>query len=456
MSYRTAPVASESMPAGVPYIVGNEAAERFSFYGMRAILTAFMTKYLVDRDGNADVMPPEDAKFWYHLFTSGVYFAPVLGALAADVFWGKYRTIVGMSAVYCLGHLALALDQTRTGLALGLGLIAFGSGIKACVSAHVGDQFGKTNQHLLERVFGWFYLAINLGAFASSLLTPWLLDYFGPRIGPHVAFGVPGLFMLIAAVVFWSGRHKFVHIPPGGTEYLRQTFTAEGAGALGRLAVLYVFVAVYWGLYDQTGSAWVIQADKMDRNLFGWELLESQIQAVNPLLILIFIPLFSYVIDPAINRLRRFTPLRKIGSGLFLMVPAFLITVHIESMIQAGQRPHIAWQLFAYVVLTASEVWVSVTFLEFSYTQAPPTMKSSVMALYLLSISAGNLFAGLVNHFIQNPDGSSKLPGASYYLFFTWVMLGAAVLFVPAAVLFKEKRYLQEEAPAYPVKGEPV
>lgn len=193
-SYRTAPAATRRLPPGIPYIVGNEAAERFSYYGMRTVLVIFMTRYLRAADGSVDPMSEADALGYYHIFSSAVYFFPLMGALLADLFLGKYRTIILLSIVYCFGHLALALDETRVGLAVGLMLIAIGSGgIKPCVSAHVGDQFGKSNAHLLQRVFGWFYFAINLGAFASSLLTPWLLH----NVGAHAAFGVPGLLMLL-------------------------------------------------------------------------------------------------------------------------------------------------------------------------------------------------------------------------------------------------------------------
>ncbi|HPZ82326.1 MAG TPA: MFS transporter, partial [Thermogutta sp.] len=163
--YPTAPIPTDGLPPGVPYIVGNEAAERFSFYGMRAILTIFMTQYLLDAHGRLAPMSESEAKFYFHLFNAGVYFFPIVGAILADIFWGKYSTIVGLSLVYCLGHVALAWDETRLGLFVGLTLIAVGSGgIKSCVSAHVGDQFASRNSHRMGEVFAWFYLAINLGA----------------------------------------------------------------------------------------------------------------------------------------------------------------------------------------------------------------------------------------------------------------------------------------------------
>ena len=145
--YLTAPLPIDTMPPGVPYIIGNEAAERFCFYGMKTILIVFMTKFLLDRQGNLAAMSDEEAKGYYHLFVAGVYFFPILGAILADAVWGKFRTIFYLSLVYCLGNFALAADQTRVGLFVGLLLITLGAGgIKSSVSANVGDQFGPREQ----------------------------------------------------------------------------------------------------------------------------------------------------------------------------------------------------------------------------------------------------------------------------------------------------------------------
>jgi len=441
--YRTAPAATASLPSGIPYIVGNEAAERFSFYGMRGILVIFMTRYLLDSDGGAAPMSEDEAKWYYHTFLSAVYFLPVVGAVLSDLLLGKYRTIMGLSIVYCLGHLALALDETRLGLTVGLTLIAVGSGgIKPCVSAHVGDQFGKTNAHLLPRVFAWFYFAINLGAAASSLLTPILLR----NVGPQVAFGVPGALMFLATWVFWLGRRRFVHVPPAGRAFVEEATSLEGLRSLARLFVIYAFVAMFWALYDQTGSSWVLQAEHLDLRFLGVQWYPSQIQAVNPLLIMAFIPLFSYVVYPAIGRVYELTALRKIGIGLFVTVLAFLVPAWLEWRIAAGATPSIAWQLLAYLIITAAEVFVSITCLEFSYTQAPRASKSLVMSLYLMSVSLGNLFTSAVNFLIQNDDGTSKLDGAEYYLFFAAAMLLTSLVYVLVARRYRVQTVLQEEA----------
>jgi POT family proton-dependent oligopeptide transporter len=440
--YLSAPVPRTNMPGGLPYIIANEAAERFSFYGMRAILVVFMTQYLLDSSGLLSVMSEADAKGWYHLFVSAVYLTPLLGALIADGILGKFRTIILLSLVYCAGHFVLALDDTRWGLAVGLGLIALGAGgIKPCVSAHLGDQFGSSNHGLLARAFSWFYFAINLGAFVSSLATPWLLQYYGSA----VAFGLPGVLMLLATLIFWAGRYRFVHVPPGGRRFLKEVFSRTGMGALGRLTVVYLFIAVFWALFDQTGSSWVLQAEHMDLQLFGTELLPAQIQAANPLLVMLLIPLFSYVVYPVIDRFFPLTPLRKIAMGLFVAAAAFAIPTGVQLSIDQGGSPSIAWQLLAYVVLTSAEVMVSITCLEFSYTQAPKTMKSFVMAFFMLSISLGNLFTSAVNFIIQNPDGSSLLEGADYFLFFTALMAGTAVLFMLLARFYRGQTYINEE-----------
>ncbi len=441
-SYRTAPVPSTDIPGGIPFIIANELAERFSYYGMRAVLVVFMTQYLMDAEGKFAPMAAGEAQAYFHLFVSITYFTPFLGALLADGLLGKYRTIILLSMVYCLGHFCLALDDTRTGLLVGQALIALGAGgIKPCVSAHLGDQFGVGNRHWLSKVFSWFYLSVNLGAFVSMLLVPWLLKTYGAS----VAFAVPGVLMLLASAIFWSGRYRFVHIPPAGMGFVREALSGEGLRCLGRLSGIYVFIAMFWALFDQNGSSWVLQAQQMDRHLFGIEILPSQIQAANPLLIVLLTPLFYKFLYPALARHLHLGYLNKIAIGLFITVLSFVLVAGIQVRIDAGFQPGIGWQLLAYLLLTSAEVMVSITCLEFSYTQAPKTMKSLVMSLYMGAVALGNLFTSAVNFFIQNPDGSSRLAGAGYFWFFAALMLATALGFVWYSRNYREKAYLQEE-----------
>ncbi len=218
---------SDRFPAGIPFIVGNEGAERFSFYGMKAILYVYLAALYIGFVDQATLDPGVVAQTKaratevVHLFVAGVYAFPLIGAVLADRLLGKYRVIFYVSLIYCLGHAVLAVagrfgalgdfGNAEWAMYMGLGLIAVGSGgIKPCVSANVGDQFNQSNGHLVTKVFQIFYFIINYGSFFSTLLTPYLYKEYGAE----VAFGVPGILMGVATFVFWLGRDRFVKIPP--------------------------------------------------------------------------------------------------------------------------------------------------------------------------------------------------------------------------------------------------
>ncbi len=398
------------MPSGIPNIIGNEAAERFSFYGMKAILFVFLTQYLHLMDGK--IGKPMDEVYateLIHWFNAAFYITPFIGAILADAFLGKYRVIIFLSLVYCAGHAALAMmghfGNSKWWMFSGLALIALGAGgIKPCVSAHVGDQFGSKNSHFLSKVFNWFYFSINLGAFASMLLTPWLLEWYGP----HWAFGVPGVLMAIATFIFWLGRHRFAHVPAGGMDFLRETFSKDGLIAMLKLSPVYLFVAVFWALFDQTGSTWIFQSQNMDRSFLGFNWLPSQIQSLNSVFVLSFIPIFSYFIYPFVQKFWPLSPLRKMGVGFVLMTTSFVLVSFIQEWIDAGDRPNIGWQISAFALLTASEILISIVALEFAYTQAPRKMKSFIMCFYLAAVAVGNLLVVGVNHYIRVPSAAEE------------------------------------------------
>jgi proton-dependent oligopeptide transporter, POT family len=214
------------MPSQIPFIIGNEGCERFSFYGMRNILTVFMATtffaYMPDAEqGGA-------AKEVFHTFVIGVYFFPLLGGWISDRFFGKYHTVLWLSIVYCIGHACLAIfEGHRIGFYTGLGLIALGSGgIKPLISSFVGDQFDQSNKHLSKKVYDGFYWIINFGSFFASLLMPFLLRSYGGA----VAFGVPGVLMFCATVIFWAGRKRYVLVPPAAPD--RDSFVSVARTAL--------------------------------------------------------------------------------------------------------------------------------------------------------------------------------------------------------------------------------
>jgi proton-dependent oligopeptide transporter, POT family len=409
----------DKMPDGIPYIVANEFAERFCYYGINAILTVYMTRFL--RLGDAE------ATTWHSLFKSGAYFFPVLGAIVSDVFWGKFKTIITFSMAYVAGCSVVALVPGKMGMAVGLFLVAFGTGgIKPCVSTNVGDQFTAKNQHLIERAFSYFYLAINAGSSISIFFCPVLLNSYG-RLA---AFGMPAAMMFIATIVFWMGRHKYATVPPAGKAWVKDVLSSDGLKTLGSLSIIYLFVACFWALWDQSnGQTWTLQAESslMDKNIgFGFVLLPAQVQVVNGLLILGMVPIFTFLIYPLAAKFVKVTPLRKMGVGFFTIASSFLIVSWIEKQIQSGHRVSVWWQIVAYVVLTASEILVSINGLEFSYKQAPLKMKSFVMSLFLLAVSVGNAMTAVVNSAMVKPLTASAAQSGDT----TWLKLGDVKSFV--------------------------
>lgn len=441
----------QGLPSQIKYLIGNEGCERFSFYGMRTILTAFMVQYLAIQGGVATEV--------YHIFVAACYLTPLAGAYLADRFFGKFHVILWLSIVYCLGHGVIAVFENEMGLYWGLGLIAVGSGgIKPCVSAFGGDQFDPSNKEGISRFYNMFYWIINLGSATSSILTPYLLDI----LGPSVAFGVPGILMLIATIVFWMGRKKYVIKPPTGknpdsvTRVLvsalknRQPGQAflDGAkknhsaevveGVRTVFAIMTIFftaVPIFWALFDQHGSTWVLQAMQMDPIVMGFELKPAAMQALNPWMVMGLIPTFVFVVYPTVQKFVNFTPLRRMTTGMiiagFSFVQIALIQFVIDGEVASGidrmHRISILWQFFPYLTITIAEVLISITGLEFAYTQAPKSMKSTIMSFWMLTTFMGNAVVAIASKFISTSSHNSV--SAGFFMFFAVLMFAVSAVF---------------------------
>ena len=489
--------AAARMPRQIPYIIGNEGCERFSFYGMRNILTVFMMTSLL-------LAIPEDlrkaeAKEVFHTFVIGVYFFPLLGGWLADRFFGKYPTIFWLSLVYCAGHACLAVfENNLRGFYFGLFLISLGSGgIKPLVSSFVGDQFDKSNRSLAQKVYDGFYWIINFGSFFASLLMPLILK----TSGASVAFGLPGVLMGLATLILWSGRKKYVHQPPRGANphsFLKVVLTAlrgggtgttvavvgalgaayslsrigslgfvaaaclalvlvMGFGGLGaalqlergrgihpddavdgvravlRLLVLFALVTPFWSLFDQKASTWVLQADQMAKP--AW-FQSSMMQALNPALVMILIPFNNLVLYPLVERLGvQVTALRRMGLGIALSGLAWIVAGMLQLWLDEGATVSIVWQMLPYAILTLGEVLVSATGLEFAYSQAPLAMKGTITSFWNLSVTVGNLWVLLSNVSVKSPAALNAIhaSGISETACLMFFFAGFALL---AAALF--------------------
>ncbi|MFL6521483.1 MAG: oligopeptide:H+ symporter [Chthoniobacterales bacterium] len=483
------------IPRQIRYIIGNEGCERFSFYGMRNILTVFLVTSLFASLPEAERAGA--AKEVFHTFVIGVYFFPLLGGWLADRFFGKYNTILWLSLVYCLGQACLAFFvSNRLGFYVGLSLIALGSGgIKPCVAAFVGDQFDQTNKHRAKVVFDAFYWIINFGSLFASFLMPIFLRY----LGAGFAFGVPGVLMFVSTVILWLGRKRYVMLPPtppNPHSFLRvcrdaicagptgMTFAGVGVlaaiisfvfiptlgfvisaclalvaiiafGGLGvrlqlgairgqhpddaingvrsvlRVLVLFALVTPFWSLFDQKASTWVLQADAMTKP--SW-FQSSQMQALNPFLVMALIPVNNLVLYPM---LRRFgyepTALRRMTAGIAFAGLSWIIVGAMQLVLDGGNAFTIAWQMIPYAFLTLGEVLVSATGLEFAYSQAPLSMKGAIMAFWNLSVTIGNLWVLVVNVGVQNRGvidaiKSSGFGVTAFQMFFFALFAFAAAL----------------------------
>jgi POT family proton-dependent oligopeptide transporter len=447
-------------PRAIRFIMWNEAAERFTFYGMKAILTTFLVTHFFNPQALPGLQDAAKAKAneQTHLFITLAYAASIIGAFAADWFIGKYRTVLYLSLVYVAGIVCQTLFSDDYSLFMcGVYLIALGSGgIKPCVSANVGDQFTEENRHLLPKAFSLFYFCINCGSFCSTLLIPLVYVHYGPAL----AFGIPGVLMSLAIIVFAAGRRTYIKIPPRGfprenfirinayallgwmrgrkgkrplLDIAKDQFSAEavdGIRSVWRILAVFAFIPVFWALYDQNSSEWVLQATQLDLDLFGYTLLPQQVQAINPVLILVFIPLFGVWLFPRLEAKGIvIRPLYRIGAGLLFTLAAFLVIYRLQLWIDAGQRPWVGWQLLAYLILTIGEVLVNLTGLQYAYDQAPQKMKSTIMAFWMLTVAVGNYFVSLVNGNIAAGGFLSHLHGASYYLFFSAIMAVTCLLY---------------------------
>jgi POT family proton-dependent oligopeptide transporter len=556
-------------PPQIKYIVGNEAAERFSYYGMKSILALYITKALFQTDDRATTI--------IHLFGFTNYFMPLFGAWLSDRIWGRYKTILWISLFYCAGHGVLAtsdlfhsVNSKLLCLYAGLGLIAFGSGgIKPCVSAFMGDQFRPDQAHLMRKAYGAFYFSINFGSFFSFIIIPWIAHPAAPEgtvgasgllwqlkhagfTGYSWAFAVPGILMAVATLIFWLGTRYYVMKPPARTtrtagffsvfleafrnsgnapasvrsaaivslltsivlpvvvmvalvyvalqthmSQLDKTIGWIGAGAVGvwyllvlgaslldraelppafwnsarprfneteifaarsvaPILAVFAFIPAFWALFEQSNSTWVLQGAQMiPFTIFGAQVGAEQMQSLNPLLVMILVPVLTWWFYPFLEKFGfKVTPLRRISLGLLLTSASYLLVGWFQQRIEAHEHITLAWQTISYIVLTTAEVLVSTTGLEFAYTQAAPSMKSMIMSFWLLTVAIGNLLVTTITQLGTTAGqagghGNESVTAGRFYLY-AGLTFGIAVLFTLVALRYRYRDSGASTTPAVP------
>ncbi len=447
-------------PKQVKYILWNEAAERFAFYGMRAILVIYMVHTIKLEIHISEAI--------YHYFSAALFFTPLVGAYLADRWLGKYKVIISFSIIYIVGLLTLSYVQSFDGLLIGLSLIALGSGgIKPCISVFVADQLDHKDINYNEikaKLFSVFYFMINFGSLFSTIITPITRDIYGPKI----AFTIPAVLMIVSVIILILGKKYYVEIkidkpenklklfklyyhalinlkdkPKNATTFLESALITgkyskeeiDIAFNLLQIIKIFLFFIMFWGLFDQQGSSWITQADQMNKNFFGYTVAPDFVPFLNPLLVLIMIPLFNMYIYPLMNKyICILTPLRKIGIGIIISSLSFITVGVFQYIIDSGIKLHIVWQILPYILIVAGEILVSITGLEFAYSQAPKSMNSTIMSLFFLTIFFGNIIVAII-------DQLNIFSGGTFFMFFAGFIFVLGIIFIPVAKTYKHRKY---------------
>lgn len=411
-------------PIGFWFFFWGEFAERCSYYGMRAILLL----YMIDRLGFSEGRASEVMSY----FIAACYLLPLLGGYLADNYFGKYRTIVGFSIPYILGHVILGVESVPF-LVIALALLAMGTGvIKPNISTLMGltyDQQRPGQTRLRSDAFAIFYGAINIGAAISSFAMPWIRT----SCGYQIAFLFPAALMVVAFIIFASGK------PFYAKETIQRTVLSpedrqERLIVLGRIMGLFLVVTFFWSIFDQSASTWTLFArDYLDLHVFGWTLPPDAIQGLNPILILLLLP--------PITLFWHF--LARLGLSLKAtdkMLIGFVLTgITMAIMSAAGYRAEtigrvsIFWEVVPYIMITAAEICISVVGLELAFTAAPHSMKSFVTGCWFLTVFVGNMLNSQITPFYE------RLSPGTYFGLFALLMIPVTLAFILIARRFNRK-----------------
>ena len=376
-----------------------------------------------------------------------VYFFPVVGSIIADNWYGKYISIVYLSTIYLAGNVILAVaagisyqNMPKILSLLGLFLISFGTGgVKPCLVAFGGDQYKLPEQEKgMKKYFSLYYFISSSASLLSTLLTPILAEEircFGDDSCYPLAFSVTGFLMFVSVIVFMIGKSSYIcKRPVPGENVVFNVITCICSAIKNRfsrsraqpkpnsfidyashekypeqfrhevklmLKVLIVFLSfpLVWTLHDQKASNWIFLAKKMNRMVFNaYEILPDHMLLLNPLLTVILIPIFEVTIYPLcakVGILKK--PIDRMILGAVFLVLAFVVSSVIFWYMDTYSQLHVSWLVPQYFLLTVSEVLFSVTGIEFSYSEAPESMKSVIQAIWLITTTVGNFIFVIIS-----------------------------------------------------------
>ncbi|HKK68701.1 MAG TPA: peptide MFS transporter [Bacteroidales bacterium] len=476
-------------PRGLATLFFTEMWERFSYYGMRAILVLFMVD-AISRGGLG--LDDKTATAIYGLYTMFVYLLALPGGWLADKFLGLQKAIWYGGIIIALGHFSMAIPGNNT-FYLGLILIVIGTGLlKPNISSIVGGLYGEDEQARRDAGFSIFYMGINIGAFIAPLIT----GYLGEGINWHYGFAAAGVGMVFGLVQYkltekYLGnigkepeqiddpvkqlkRHKsiknglwvltilfsllvigamagvytidpvtiadasgiiifFLVIAYFLYVYIAEELTGDQKKKIGVIAALFIFSAIFWSGFEQAGSSLNLFAERYtDRDIFGWLMPASWLQSVNPVFIIVLAPVFGWLwVALAKKNLEPSTPV-KFALGLIFLGLGFLVMMFASYYVIGGNQVLPTWLIMTYLLHTTGELCLSPVGLSAVTKLAPKKLVGQMMGVWFMSVAFGNLIAGRVaGQFDQDAIAAdpSLLPELFWIIVMTTVGGGLLLLF---------------------------
>ena len=394
-------------PRGLTFLFATEMWERFSYYGMRALLVLYMVKYLLQpatagsvlglvpfRAALEMVFGPLDlqplASQIYGFYTGFVYLTPILGGLLADRVLGRRRTVILGAALMAIGHFMMAFEHL---FLFALGFLILGNGaFKPNISTQVGALYAPGDRRR-DRAFSIFYVGINLGAF----LAPLVCGTLGEELGWHYGFAAAGVGMTTGLVIYLFAAPALPKESFAERAAVQQPAERTAWQPIVALLLLFVPVSLFWGIYEQQGNTIVLWAsDYTDRHLFGWDIPVTWFQALNPFMIFAFTPFI-------VSLWRRQgasepSTVAKLAIGCFLASLAYLLLV-VAAFLSGGGQASWLWLFVYFVVLTVGELYLSPTSLSLVTKVAPASLLSMMMGVWLATSFVGGFLAGYLGTF---------------------------------------------------------
>ena len=394
-------------PRALTYLFATEMWERFSYYGMRALLVLYMVKYLLDPQRAGQVLglgpfrnalefvfgplaPQPFASQIYGFYTGLVYLTPIFGGMLADRVLGARRTVILGATLMAIGHFMMAFEHL---FLFALGFLILGNGaFKPNISTQVGALYAPGDRRR-DRAFSIFYVGINLGAF----LAPLVCGTLGEELGWHYGFAAAGVGMTTGLIIY------LLATPALPKESFAKRAIAQApldrAAWQGIIALLLLFVPVslFWGIYEQQGNTIVLWASEYtDRHLLGWDIPVTWFQALNPFMIFAFTPFIVTLWRR--QGAQEPSTVAKMAIGCLLAAAAYLI-LFVAARTCAGAPASWLWLFGYFFVLTIGELYLSPTSLSLVTKVAPASLLSMMMGVWLATSFIGGFLAGYLGTF---------------------------------------------------------